>query len=643
MNARPRAWVGFIASALVHLFSFALYRRMPDVRATTADAAAALLRTTSVGLSPTDVWWISHLWQSTMFAIVIAGIAFLCRHKRAGVRFGLWLTASVKFLLPFGWLFALGRSVPGPVVYSSRVVAAEAVWTVWSSTGIPIAHVSSAASAAAVDRWQTLLLLVWVSGCLCVLRVRAREWRQARRLLAASEPCVLPALAAPQCLPVRASAALLEPAVIGVWRPTLVLPIAISRQLSVAQLQAVIAHEAAHVRRRDNLTAFFHMAVETLVWFHPVVWWIGRRLVEERERACDEAVLEEAGDPQTYAQAIVSVCRHHVEARLAWAAGVGGADLKQRLLAILNRQIGQALTPAQRRLIAVSAIVTLTTPFGAGFVGRPPVYVLVAAAQGATFETASIKPSDSSRPGWDIVPQPGRVVATNASVLALVRFAYELPEFEVSGGPSWLSSDRFDVIATTPGNPPVAQKRAMLQQLLRDRFKLVAHTEERELPIYALTMARQDRRLGPKLTPSTQNCGGSDQPSVDSGIGPGDWRTRPLSCGFFGIGPGANFPEGRVALALRGITMAALAKTLVPVVHRAVIDETGLTGYFDADFDPIAEIPPPPPPPGVPNPFTAPFVSIFTVFPEQLGLKLESKRGPVRVLILDSAERPTPN
>lgn len=90
--------------------------------------------------------------------------------------------------------------------------------------------------------------------------------------------------------------------------------------------------------------------------------------------------------------------------------------------------------------------------------------------------------------------------------------------------------------------------------------------------------------------------------------------------------------------------MAALAKMLVPAVRRSVVDQTGLTGYFDADFDFMAEIPPPPPPPGVPNPFGPdPFVSVFTVLPEQLGLKLDSRRGQVDVLVIDRAEHPTEN
>ena len=89
--------------------------------------------------------------------------------------------------------------------------------------------------------------------------------------------------------------------------------------------------------------------------------------------------------------------------------------------------------------------------------------------------------------------------------------------------------------------------------------------------------------------------------------------------------------------------MPALATKLIPMVRRPVVDDTGLAGYYDAEFDFLAELPPPPPPPGMPNPWTEPFVTVFTVLPEQLGLKLDSRRGPVNVLVIDRAEPPTEN
>jgi uncharacterized protein (TIGR03435 family) len=222
---------------------------------------------------------------------------------------------------------------------------------------------------------------------------------------------------------------------------------------------------------------------------------------------------------------------------------------------------------------------------------------------------------------------------------ALIRFAYDLPDFQISGGPSWLASARFDIVAKAENDAPIAQTRVMLRTLLAERFMLTTHTETRELPIYALVMARNDGRLSAQLRRSEADCA-RETVALDNwaGIRPSTGTPR---CGFFGFAPGTDLPKGRGGLAFRGLTLAAFSKRLVPMVRRSVSDQTGLQGYFDADFDFVAELPPPPPPPGLPSSFTDPFVSIFTALPEQLGLKLDSRRGPVDVLVIDRVEQPT--
>jgi uncharacterized protein (TIGR03435 family) len=259
------------------------------------------------------------------------------------------------------------------------------------------------------------------------------------------------------------------------------------------------------------------------------------------------------------------------------------------------------------------------------------------------FEVATLRANTSGNAGWMLQPQPGgRLSGTNVPAAALIRFAYNLPDFQITGGPGWLVSERFDVEAKAEGDPSVDQKRTMLRTLLAERFKLVTHTETRELPIYALMMARSDGKPGPQLRRTEADCGREAAALNDwAGIGPATGTPR---CHFFGLAPGTDLPRGRGGLAFRGLTLAAFAKRLVPMVRRSVIDETGLSGYFDADFDFMAELPPPPPPPGLPHPFgSEPFVSIFTVLPEQLGLKLDSRRGPVEVLVIDRVERPGPD
>jgi uncharacterized protein (TIGR03435 family) len=267
------------------------------------------------------------------------------------------------------------------------------------------------------------------------------------------------------------------------------------------------------------------------------------------------------------------------------------------------------------------------------------------AASGPAFEAASVKPNRSNDDGRrQLLPQPGgRLTAINVPAAELIRFAYDLPGFQISGGPKWLNSDRFDVVAKAEGDASLTETRLMLRRLLAERFKLAAHTETRELPIYALMMARSDGRMGSQLRRAEADCARFPSLSADVvGIGPSP-PNGPAGCAFFGFAPGTDFPSAKGGLAFRGLTMAALAKIFVPMLRRSVIDHTGLTGYYDGEFNFIAELPFPPPPPGMPGPKFEPFASVFTVLPEQLGLKLQSTRGAVDVLIIDSMEQPTPD
>lgn len=256
----------------------------------------------------------------------------------------------------------------------------------------------------------------------------------------------------------------------------------------------------------------------------------------------------------------------------------------------------------------------------------------------ATFEVASVKMNRSGDLAQRIQPSPGgRLTVTNVSLRGLVRFAYEMLDVQLDGGPSWLATDRFDVVAKADGDPPLSEVRLMLRSLLADRFKLRTHSETRDQPIYALVVARSDGRLGPGLRKAPRDCVGAT-PAVGAPFDPSAPCWPP---GGFGPAPGVPITSGR--LAFRGMTLENFARSLAPIVRRAVIDRTGLTGSYDADFDASAELPPPPPPPGsgIPNPFDPRNMpSIFSILTEQLGLKLESSRAPVKMLVIDAAERP---
>ncbi len=153
-------------------------------------------------------------------------------------------------------------------------------------------------------------------------------------------------------IPLRVTSLAIEPGIFGIFRPVLLWPAGISGQLSDAQIEAIAAHEVEHVRRRDNLAAAVHMVVEALFWFHPAVRWIGSRLMEERERACDEKVVEQNARPEAYAESILKVCAYCLEPPAPCVSGVSGSDLKERILRIMTRKSTMTLGFGRKALLS---------------------------------------------------------------------------------------------------------------------------------------------------------------------------------------------------------------------------------------------------------------------------------------------------
>jgi uncharacterized protein (TIGR03435 family) len=148
-------------------------------------------------------------------------------------------------------------------------------------------------------------------------------------------------------------------------------PEGISQRLDDAHLKAVLTHEIWHVRRWDNLSATLHMVVEAVFWFHPLVWWLDARLAEERERACDEEVIEQHNQREAYAESILKVCEFCMEAPLACVSGVTGSDLKKRIVHIMTEQVGRRLTFSRKLLLFAAASLAVTVPVVAGALGAP--------------------------------------------------------------------------------------------------------------------------------------------------------------------------------------------------------------------------------------------------------------------------------
>lgn len=625
-----------------------------------------------------------HLWQSTLGAVAVALLARAFSHHRAQVRYALWLAASVKFLVPFAALVWIGGQLGWRVVGAPSGVSAgrdvplfvEIISHPFSHSNVVVPSDSAPLTAmpGLTAALPDVLLTIWVCGSVLVLCAWWTRWRRVAAVVRGSVTIdsgeVLETLRDLEGkIGTRGPVALvssttpLEPGVFGIVKPVLLWPDTIADRLGRDAVEAVLAHELCHVRRRDNLAAALQMAIEAVFWFHPLVWWLGTRLVEERERACDEEVIRLGSKPDVYAESILKTCRFYVESPLACVSGVTGSDLKQRIEKIMRHDAEATLNTCKKVLLAATALGTVVIPIAVGVFTAPRLAaqqtVIVGGAQGSadgqiaapagarpTFEVASVKPNRSGDGRVGIGMQPGgRFTATNVPLRTLIRLAYQLQDFQIVGAPGWIATDRFDINAKAEGDVPPAPlggppgpMQFMMQSLLAERFNLKVHTERRDMPIYALALARNDRALGPQLRPAAVDCaammaarrgGGPPPPPLQPGERP--------QCGMR-IGPGQ--------MAGGGFPLSQLANTLSSFVQRVVVDRTELTGTFDLDFTWTPDqLPQGPPPPGAPPlpPIDPNGPSIFTALQEQLGLKLESTRGPVEVLVVDSVSQPTPD
>jgi bla regulator protein blaR1 len=607
----------------------------------------------------------NHLWQSTLFAILAALLALALRNNRAGARYWLWLAASLKFLVPFSLLISLGGHFPWSRASAGTQVglysAMQQVSQPFTYTTAPIVSRAVSLTHASTPGFMQALTLTltvaWFCGFAVVVLIWCVRWRQvsviageARLLNEGREVEALRKLerieGIRKPIETRLSQASLEPGIFGIARPILVWPEGISEYLDNAQLEAILAHEVGHVRRRDNLAAAVHMIVEAIFWFHPLVWWLGARLVEERERACDEKALSTGSERRVYAESILKTCEFCVESPLDCLSGVTGADLKKRILRIMTEQRARKLDFSRKLMLSVAGLLSVAAPVVMGVLhatqGR-------AQSQGPNtshayeYEVASIKPDKSGTNMVRLMFSPDGLTATNATLQMVIHAAYEVEDHQISGGPSWLNSEHYDLEAKMDSVTADAlhklseeqrtlERQRMLQALLTDRFKLTIHRETRELPIYALVIAKN----GLKLQEAK----------------PGDTYPNGMKGPDGRAGGGMMFGMGRGSVTGQGIPVSNLVRLLSRQLGRTVVDKTGLTAKYDFTLQwtpdesqgamfkgpgpgPEGTASPPPPDPSGP--------SIFTAVQEQLGLKLESQKGPVEILVIDHAEQPSEN
>lgn len=395
-----------------------------------------------------------HLWQSTVVLLAAWPLTLICRRNAAEVRYGIWLCASLKFLVPFAVLQRLGdyvgQSLPMPLALDPVLIETGSAIFVPSIGGVDF-------SEAALPTLGIAAAILWALGAIVLSLRWFAQWRAVRSSLS-----LAPHLQMDLPIPVRVTSANLAPGVFGVFRPVLVLPRTVLNELDHSQLQAVLAHEMCHVRRCDNLTATLHKVVEVLFWFHPLVWWVGAHLLREREAACDESVIEDGHEQAVYAESILQVCRLGVTAKFAGMAASSGGDLCQRMTSILSKE---RAAPIDNPRFALLLGVALTLCYGPVVAGIAAGAAREAVDGDIEFETITLSPS---APAWgrdaEFDAASGRVKLAHVSLRDLISMAY--PASRVNGDPELIDRIHYDIDARWQA-AGAANERSVYRELLR--------------------------------------------------------------------------------------------------------------------------------------------------------------------------------
>ncbi len=611
----------------------------------------------------------NHLWQSTLFAAAAGLLTLTLRKNHARARYGLWLAASVKFLIPFSLLVNIGSrlalSHPSAATNPGLYFAVEEVSQPFTQPALSLVSPAapSAAALSLLHLLPALAIAAWLCGFAAVVFLWFARWRRISLVLRQATPLregrEVEALrrlertaGLRRPMEIVLSRTSLEPGVfgIGIARPVLIWPEGISQHLEPAHLEAILAHELWHVRRRDNLAAALHMLVEAIFWFHPLVWWLGARLVDERERACDEQVLALGSERRVYAESILKVCEFCVGSPLPCVSGVTGSDLKKRMANIMTERISRKLDFGRKLLLSTAGLLALALPlsFGvlnasvAGAMGRAQAQSATADAGAPAYKSATIQPHqpESADERSKMMFGPQGFSAHGATLQTVMGFAYGVQKDMIAGAPDWVSSEKYDIDVrladAAPSDSPtpmsakpvggigIEQLRLTLQGLLADRFKLALHRETRNLDVYELVVAENGSKLK-EVKQGYMNPNGINGPE-----GP--------------LPPMGNMRMGPGELVDNGTTLAPLVEQLSFRLGRTVLDKTGLTGNYEFSLrwtPGEGEV-------GMPklmedkpadSASSSSRTSLLTALQDQLGLTVESQKAPVQVLVVDHVEQ----
>jgi bla regulator protein BlaR1 len=603
----------------------------------------------------------NHLWQSTLFAVAAGLLILALPRNPARVRNRIWVAASLKFLVPFSALITLGSQVQWHTVAFPRqtnfsIALDQVSQPFMTPVSSPPAWVKARPAPIPIS---AILWAVWACGFIGVACSFWLRWLRIQAAVRAGSPVQLDI-----SIKAISSPALMQPGIFGVFRPVLLLPEGVFQRLTPTQLKAVIAHELCHVRQRDNLVSLIHLFVEAIFWFHPLVWWIGKRILQERERACDEEVLRLGSEPREYAQGILKICELYLESSTVLVAGVSGSNLRKRIEGIMNKRIVMKLTGGKKALLAVAGVLAVVGPVALGVMNAPlilaqpsdsrpsdarpsdahPGHTQPSNAQPSAkpqFEVASVRPCDPHTVTATLAGRtsPGLVVRNCQTLWSYIHDAYgiwgnssDAPAVgfvNIEGGPAWIKRDLFAITAKAEGpTRPGTMSGPMMQALLEDRFKLKIHEETRVVPVYALVVAK----AGLRLPAAKIDCW--------------DW-SLPFAGRREGQPPADRCGRGqytRDGVGVHGSTIAdfCVALTSMPLPlgmeRRKFVDKTGITGRFDFDLKFPAELTA-----GEGAPWlTGDFVGLQDAL-SKVGLELKSEKGQDDFIVIDHAEPPTPN
>jgi uncharacterized protein (TIGR03435 family) len=508
--------------------------------------------------------------------------------------------------------------------------------------------------------WLPLIVLAWVIGVVSFLTRLLGGWwwiHRLHRVARATPPSAWTKTAArladslglSRRVHIVDSSVVDTPTVIGWITPVILLPVAALAGLSASQVEAILAHELAHIRRHDFLVNLLQTLAETMLFYHPAVWWLSARIRVEREHCCDEVALSVCGDAVSYAEALVELeSWRRVRAPLAMAA-TGGT-----LMTRVRRLLG---APAIDRPRSVGALIS------AGVIA-------VLCVAGASAYVLAAQPDRSAPPvqGSTNDPAAWSMIFNHADSTMrfigyrgrdLIRFAYQTPEARVIGGPSWLDEQILNIIVNLDSAPRADEMPGIVREALQSRLQLKTHLEQRNFPVLALVMAREDRALGPGIRAASRPCF-----DVQQWIADGQPREQlPERRGVPACGGEIDSPWGWTHYASISMTQFAeelrgyvtgwpltqreprrpqLGKTLIAVKAPDIVDRTGLSGRYDVEFSafyPTAAL-------MSRFPFLKNvlepmgFTSVPRALQDQLGLTLVESEAPYDVIVIDQAERP---